>query len=230
MPASWNTLILNMNKFWITFLLLILPLGAFAQLSVGIRGGYATSSYSYQGTSSTRSKSVDGIGAPTFALVVEYFNAKNAGIELNLQQLTLGFRQTSAEEELNHSELTYLKVPLLASFFAGRSGRFQVKMGPHLGYLMKAEDIVREFSGATPPELPTYGASSDNPNRFMYGLTAGAGISKLFGKSTISGEVRFSYDFTNPESKDRIYDMGSTNLEFTLAYLFRIKEQKVIEK
>jgi hypothetical protein len=169
---------------------------------------------------------VDGIGAPTFALVVEYFNSKNAGIELNLQQLTLGFRQVNGEDEVNQTELTYLKMPLLASFFAGRSGRFQLKFGPHLGYLLKAEDVARAYSGASPPELPTFGGASDNPNRFMYGITAGAGLSKLFGKSTISGEVRFAYDFTNPESQDRIFDMNSTNLEFTLAYLFRIKEKK----
>ncbi len=214
-----------MNKILVSLLLLALPFGASAQLSVGIRGGYATSTYRYQGSSSTRSTSVDGIGAPTFAFVAEYFSSKNAGVELNLQYLTLGFRQLN-EEFLNHTELTYLKAPLLASFFAGRSGRFQIKIGPHLGYLLSTEDIVREYAGASPPELPTYGGASDSPNKLMYGLTAGAGISKLFGKSTISGEVRFAYDFTNPESQDRIYDMNSTNLEFTLAYLFRIKEWK----
>lgn len=215
-----------MNKIFAALFLLAMPLTVFAQLSVGIRGGYATSSYSYQGTASTRSTSVDGIGAPTFGLVAEYFSAKNAGVEFNAQQLTLGFRQSYEGEHLNHTELTYLKMPLLASFFAGRSGRFQVKFGPHLGVLLKAEDITREYSGAIPPELPTYGGSTDNPNKLMYGLTAGAGISKLFGKSTISGEVRFAFDFTNPESQDRVFDMGSTNLEFTLAYLFRIKEWK----
>ncbi len=206
--------------------LLALPIAASAQLSVGIRGGYATSSYSYQATASNRSTTVDGIGAPTFAFVVEYFNSKNAGVELNIQQLTLGFRQANGDGELNQSELTYLKTPFLASFFAGRSGRFQIKFGPHLGYLLQAEDLTREYSGATPPELPTYGGEGDDPNKFMYGITAGAGISKLFGKSTISGEVRFAYDFTNPESQDRVFDMRSTNLEFTLAYLFRIKERK----
>lgn len=215
-----------MQKILAILFLFALPIGAFAQLSVGIRGGYATSSYSYQATAATRSTSVDGIGAPTFSFVIEYFNSKNAGVELNFQQLTLGFRQSNEEEEINQTELTYLKLPFLASIFAGRSGRFQIKIGPHLGYLLKAEDITREFSGATPPELPTYGGASDEPNKFMYGITAGAGISKLFGKSTISGEVRFAYDFTNPESQDRIYDMHSTNLEFTLAYLFRIKERK----
>lgn len=216
-----------MQKFLVFFFLLSLPLGAFAQLSVGIRGGYSTSSYSYQPSPSTRGRSVEAVGAPTFSLVAEYFNSKNAGIELNIQQITLGFRQFNEREELNQTELSYLKVPLLASFFAGRSGRFQIKFGPHLGYLLQAKDVSREFNGGNPLELPTYGGASDSPNQFMYGITAGAGISKLFGKSTISGEVRFAYDFTNPESQDRIFDMNSTNLEFTLAYLFRIKERKL---
>jgi len=215
-----------MGKRILLLLLGLLPLFANAQLSVGIRGGYATSTYTYQPTPSQRSRSLDGIGKPTFAFVVEYFNAKNAGIELNVQHITLGYRQFNDENELNHSELTYLKLPLLASFFAGRSGRFQIKMGPHLGYLLKAEDISRGFSGEAIPEMPSFGQAGDNPKKLMYGLTAGAGISKLFGKSTISGEARFSYDFTNPESQDRVFDIHSTNLEFTLAYLFRIRENK----
>ncbi|WP_111669311.1 outer membrane beta-barrel protein [Algoriphagus litoralis] len=215
-----------MQKFLVFSFLLLLPLGALAQLSVGIRGGYATSSYSYQPLASTRSRSVDGIGAPTFAFVAEYFNSKNAGIELNLQHITLGFRQINQLEQVNQTEFSYLKVPVLASFFAGRSGRFQIKFGPHLGYLLQAKDIARGFNDASPPEIPTYGGPDDSPNQLMYGITAGAGISKLFGKSTISGEVRFAYDFTNPENQDRIYDMSSTNLEFTIAYLFRITEKK----
>mgnify|MGYP005748267933 CR=1 FL=1 len=215
-----------MPKTILIVFLVIFPLFSFAQLSVGIRGGYSLSSYSYQPTAGQRSRSLDGVGSPTFAFVVEYFNAKNAGIELNVQQITLGYRQFNEESELNQTELTYLKFPLLASFFAGRSGRFQVKMGPHLGYLREAVDVSREFSGGNFPEMPTYGQPGDNPNKLMYGLTAGAGISKLFGKSTISGEARFSFDFTNPESQDRVFDVRSTNLEFTLAYLFRIKEKR----
>ena len=215
-----------MQKILIGLFLLMLPVAASAQLSIGVRGGYATSSYRYQPTASTRGRPVESVGAPTFSLVVEYFNSKNAGIELNLQQLTLGFRQFNDSLDINQTEFTYLKAPLLASFFAGRSGRFQIKFGPHVGYLFQVKDIARGFSGGSPPDLPTYGSAADSPNKFMYGITAGAGISKLFGKSTISGEVRFAYDFTNPESQDRVFDMGSTNLEFTLAYLFRIKERK----
>jgi hypothetical protein len=214
-----------MYKKCFAFVLFLLPGLVWAQLSVGIRGGLATSSYSYQATAGTRVKKVDGIAAPTFALVLEYFDSKNAGVELNLQQITLGFAQVNDAGKVNQTEFSYLKVPILASIFAGRSGRFQIKFGPHFGVLRQAEDLTREYSGATPKELPTFGQPADSPNKRMYGLTGGAGISKLFGKSTLSAEARFAYDFTNPESQDRIFDMSSTNLEFTLAYLFRVKER-----
>ncbi|WP_057939020.1 outer membrane beta-barrel protein [Algoriphagus resistens] len=218
-----------MNRVFLTVIFILISFATLAQTSVGIRGGYATSSYSYRPSPSNRGTSVDGIGAPTFALVFEHFNAKNAGIEVNLQFLRLGFSQTEEESDpvrTNETQFDYLKVPILSSFFLGRSGRFQIKLGPHLGYMLQAKDITREFSDTTPAEIPTYGGAGDNPRKIMYGLTAGAGISKLFGKSTLAGEVRFAYDFTNPEGQERIFDMSSTNLEFTLAYLFRIKESK----
>ncbi|MDR7131537.1 hypothetical protein J2X69_003901 [Algoriphagus sp. 4150] len=218
-----------MNRVLITGIFILVSFAGLAQTSVGIRGGYATSSYSYRPSPSNRGISVDGIGAPTFALVFEHFNAKNAGIEVNLQFLRIGFSQVEEESNpvrTNETQFDYLKVPILSSFFLGRSGRFQIKLGPHLGYMFRAKDITREFSDYTPVEIPTYGGSDDTPRKIMYGLTAGAGISKLFGKSTLAGEVRFSYDFTNPEGQERIFDMSSTNLEFTLAYLFRIRESK----
>jgi hypothetical protein len=215
-----------MVKKLLILVLILLPGMGWAQLSLGIRGGLTTSSYRYQATAGTRVKKVEGTVAPTYAVVFEYFDSKNAGIEVNIQQLTLGFKQVNDAGKVNQTEFSYLKFPILASIFAGRSGRFQIKFGPHFGFLRKVEDITREYSGATPKELPTYGQPSDTPNKRMYGLTGGAGISKLFGKSTLSAEVRFSYDFTNPESQDRIFEMSSTNLEFTLAYLFRVKERK----
>ncbi len=215
-----------MDKKWLVLVLFLLPGLAWAQLSLGIRGGLSSSSYSYQATPGTRVKKVEGTAAPTFALVLEYFDSKNAGVELNIQQITLGFNQVNDAGKVNQTEFSYLKFPILASIFAGRSGRFQIKFGPHFGVLRQAEDLTREYSGATPKELPTFGQPADSPKKGMYGLTGGAGISKLFGKSTLSAEARFAYDFTNPESQDRIFDMSSTNLEFTLAYLFRVKERK----
>ncbi len=218
-----------MNRVLLTGIFILVSFAALAQTSVGIRGGYTTSTYSYRPSPSSRATSVQGIGTPTFALVFEHFNAKNAGIEVNLQFIQIGFSQIEEESDpirTNNTQFDYLKVPILSSFFIGRSGRFQIKAGPHLGYMLQAKDIKREFSGATPPEIPTYGGVEDNPRKIMYGLTAGAGISKLFGKSTLAGEVRFAYDFTNPEGQERIFDMSSTNLEFTLAYLFRIRESK----
>ncbi|PZX52669.1 outer membrane beta-barrel protein [Algoriphagus chordae] len=220
-----------MNRVLLTGIFILVSFASLAQTSVGIRGGYTTSSYSYRATPSSRAASVEGIGAPTFALVFEHFNSKNAGIEVNLQFLRIGFIQVEDEEAnpvlSNETQFDYLKIPILSSFFIGRSGRFQIKAGPHLGYMLQAKDIKREYSDSVTPEIPTYGGTDDHPRKLMYGLTGAAGISKLFGKSTLTAEVRFAYDFTNPESEDRIFDMNSTNLEFTLAYLFRIRESKV---
>ncbi|MHA7131723.1 porin family protein [Algoriphagus namhaensis] len=218
-----------MPKYALALLFSLVLIQASGQTSVGIRGGFASSTYNYLPTPGTRGVEVPGLDGATFALVFEYFNAKNAGIEVNLQYLPMGFKQTlETDTDLltNETSLNYLKVPVLSSFYIGRSGRFQIKLGPHVGFLINAEDVTREFEDSTPPELPTFGTAEDETGRTMYGLTAGAGISKLFGKSTLAAEARFSFDFTNPDSQDRVFDINSTTLEFTLAYLFQIKEKK----
>jgi hypothetical protein len=92
--------------------------------------------------------------------------------------------------------------------------------------MLSAKDITRPYSGANPTELPTYGKPDDAPNKFQYGLTGGVGLSKLFGKSTLTGEARLGFDFSKPEKQNRIFDMNSTNLEFTFSYLFRVREVK----
>lgn len=199
-----------------------------AQTSIGLRGGFGSSSITYQSSPSSRRIDVPGINAPIFAFVVEHFSAKNAGIEINFQYLSLGFRQENKNEptQINETRFDYLKIPLLSSFYMGRGGRLLIKMGPHLGYMLNARELTRDFSGANPTELPTYGGSADTPNRFQYGLTGGVGLAKLFGKSTLAGEARFGFDFSKPETQDRIFDMNSTNLEFTLTYLFRVREMR----
>lgn len=224
-----KSLLLTMRATGLILLFFLFVWSSYAQTSVGIRGGYTTSSYSFRAALSSRASSVPGIGRPTFALVFEHFNSKNAGIEVNFQYVSIGFAQPNGETApilTNETEFNYLKMPLLSSFFLGKSGRFQIKIGPHFGYLLNAKDIRREFENTNGGILPPFGGADDKPKKLMYGITAGAGISKLFGKSTLAAEVRFAYDFTNPENLDRVFEISSTNLEFTLAYLFQFREMK----
>jgi hypothetical protein len=205
--------------------LLLSPEFCYGQTSFGIRGGYSVSSMAYRSTPSRPQVQTAGISAPTFAFVMEHFASKNAGIQIEIQYLTLGYTQTDTVlTGTNKTELTYLKMPVLSNFYVGKGGRFHIKIGPHFGYLLEATDVSRNFEG--PLFLPTYGNPEDDPRKFMYGLTAGAGLSKLFGKSTIEGDLRFSYEFGRPETQDRIFDMNSTNIEFTLTYLFRALKSK----
>lgn len=207
------------------FALLALPVLVQGQTSFGIRGGYSVSSLSYRTGAGRPPTRTNGISAPTFAFVMEHFAGKNAGIQIEVQYLTLGYSQTDTVfAGTNRTELDYLKMPVLSNFYAGRGGRFHIKIGPHFGYLLNATDVQRDFDGNN--FLPTYGGPGDNPRKFMYGLTGGAGLSKLFGKSTLEGDLRFSYEFGRPETLDRIFEINSTNIEFTLTYLFQALKSK----
>ncbi|WP_449389521.1 porin family protein [Echinicola strongylocentroti] len=202
---------------------------AHAQLSVGIRGGISYSGTSYRPTAAIPKQKVQGLKSkPVYGIAIEHYFKDHAGVELDIQYLTTGYIEYDQDETLsNQTEFEYLKIPFLSNFYFGRSGRFHIKLGPHFGYLLNATDVRREFESENEdlPILPTYGQPGDDPKKFMYGLTAGAGISKVFGKSTVVAEVRASYELGRPESLDRIFDMEVTNLEFTVSYLFQVMER-----
>src|SRR5690554_1515376 len=202
------------------FLLCLSLVDIQAQTSLGIRGGISQSAVSYRPQIASVSYKVPGVSAPTYSLVVEQFFAKNAGAQIEFQWLTTGFTGTDTLNTGNETRFDYIKVPLLSNFYLGNTGRFHIKMGPHFGYLLDAKEVSRVREGEL--LIPTYGQPGDRPKKFMYGLTAGVGVSKRFGKSTIQGEVRYSYEFGRPESQNRIFDIRFTNLEFTLAYLFEL--------
>nr|WP_246581502.1 outer membrane beta-barrel protein [Echinicola shivajiensis] len=202
----------------------------YAQTNIGFRGGLSYSGMTYRSVASLPKVKAHGVkNQPTFAFVFEHFYKDHAGIEVSFQKVTTGFIEYNEDETAtNETHFDYFKVPVLANFYFGRSGRFHIKMGPHFGRLLKATDVKREFEAPNEniPILPTYGQEGDDPKKLMYGLTAGAGISKVFGISTIAADVRASYEFGRPENQDRIFDMTGTNIEFTLAYLFRVAKRK----
>ncbi|MBD3628395.1 porin family protein [Cyclobacterium sp.] len=194
--------------------------GISAQTSVGVKAGYTSSSASYRVTLGSFPRSVTGISAPSYSLVIEQFFEKNAGAQIEFQFLTTGYAATDTINMGNETQFDYMKIPILSNFYLGNSGRFHIKLGPHLGYLLEARDVNRVVEGEL--VIPTYGQAADRPRKIMYGLTAGVGLSKLFGKHTLQGEVRYSYEFGRPESQERIFDINFTQLEFSLAYLFRV--------
>jgi hypothetical protein len=196
------------------------PGDLFAQTSIGFKAGFTQSSANYRTSLGSFPRDVTGFTAPSYSLVIEQFFEKNAGAQIEFQVLTTGYAATDSVNMGNETRFRYLKMPVLSNFYLGNSGRFHFKIGPHIGYLLEANDVSRVIEGDL--VIPTYGQEGDEPRKIMYGLTAGAGLSKLFGKHTLQGEVRYSYEFGNPEAQDRIFDINFTQLEFSLAYLFRV--------
>jgi hypothetical protein len=212
-----------MKILWPVLLLFFLLSGnLLAQTSVGFRAGYTESSATYRVTLGSFPRTVTGVMAPTYSFVIEQFFEKNAGAQVEFQLLTTGYAATDTINIGNETRFDYLKIPILSNFYLGNSGRFHIKLGPHIGYLLDARDVSRVMEGEL--VIPTYGQPDDRPRKVMYGLTAGVGLSKLFGKHTLQGEVRYSYEFGRPESQERIFDINFTQLEFSLAYLFRVLE------
>ena len=199
---------------------IFIGLGVQAQTSIGFKAGYTSSSASYRVTLGSFPRSLTGFNAPTYSFVIEQFFDKNAGAQIEFQMLTTGYAATDTINMGNEARFDYFKVPILSNFYLGNSGRFHIKLGPHVGYLLRAREISRPMEGVL--VIPTYGQLGDDPNRIMYGLTGGVGLSKLFGRHTVQAEARFSYEFGRPESQDRIFDLNFTQLEFTLAYLFMV--------
>ncbi|WP_114748335.1 outer membrane beta-barrel protein [Pleomorphovibrio marinus] len=209
------------NCFILTLLILFgSGLSAYAQTSIGFRGGYTSSSATYRLTLGSFPRTVTGVEAQTYSLVIEQFFEKGAGAQIEFQLMTTGFSGTDTVNIGNETRFDYLKIPILSNFYLGNSGRFHIKLGPHIGYMLNVRDISRESESEL--VIPTYGQPGDEVDRRMYGLTGGVGVSKLFGRNTIQGEVRFSYEFGRPEAQNRIFDLQFTQLEFSLAYLFMV--------
>ena len=212
------------KKLQILLVLMLVTELSLAQTSVGFRGGYTQSSVNYRVRPGAPLIRAGGVTAPTYAFVIEHYGQKNAGLQLELQQITLGYTETDTLSRSNQSELSYLKVPILSSFYFGNTGRFHIKVGPHIGMLVGARDVLRQIPATT--TLPTYGQEGDDPQRLMYGLNAAAGLSKAFGRHAFGGEVRYGYEFGRPESQNRIFDMSSTHLEISFQYTFAIIRAK----
>jgi hypothetical protein len=212
------------KKLQILLVLMLLAELAIAQTSVGFRGGYTSSAVNYRPRPGAPLIRAGGVTGPSYALVIEHYGQKNAGLQLELQQITLGYTETDTLGRSNQTELSYLKIPMLSSFYFGNSGRFHIKVGPHVGMLVGARDLLRQLPATS--VLPTYGQEGDNPKRLMYGLNAAAGLSKAFGRHAFGGEVRYGYEFGRPESQNRIFDMSSTHLEISFQYTFAIIRAK----
>jgi len=210
-----------MRKLFCAFILFLgFLMESSAQTNVGFTYGYSSSKYKYIPRAGRPPIRTPGISSPTFAFSMEHFVSKSAGARLEIQKLNLGFTQTDTLGRTNQTQFEYLKVPVLANFAMGRTGKFHIKLGTHVGYLINVSDVQREYEGTD--LLPTYARENDNPSRFMYGILAGIGLSKSWGIHTIAADIRYSYDFNRVEQNNRIFDMNSTNSELSISYLLRI--------
>lgn len=199
--------------------------------SLGAKGGMTLSQMAWQ--PSVRQGMTSGV---TFGLVARYAEERHFGLiaELNLTQR--GWAEAyEPETALSYSRhFTYLQLPVMTHiFFGSRKFRFFVNLGPEIGYMI-GDRISANFDYANIKAVPDYPSNRrfeqldmKVARRFDYGIAAGlGGEARLKRKHSIMIEARFYYGIANVFSSNRGDTFGASrglSLEFTAAYLFRLK-------
>ena len=241
-----------MNRHIITLLLLLLPLGALAQigqhrntLSVGVNGGYNLSTVRF--TPKVVQSMKGGVtGGVSVRYTVEKYFSTIASIAAEVNYGQMGWKEkirdlndqpviNAATGMAEHYERTinYVQVPIMAHLAWGRENRgvnFFVNAGPQFGvYVSEATQMNFDWDKRNMTDRANSVCAQDTmavENKFDYGIAAGAGVELAcpkVGRFLLEG--RYYYGLGNIFGDSKRDYFGSSNfgtITIKLTYLFDI--------
>lgn len=241
-----------MGKHILTLILMLLPLGAMAQigehrntLSVGVNGGYNLSRVRF--TPKVVQKNHGGItGGLSLRYTVEKYFSTIASIAAEVNYGQMGWTEdirdlsnqpvlnaaTGAPEEYSRT-VNYIQVPLMAHLAWGRETRgvnFFVKAGPQFGfYLSESTKTNFDFASRNTADRANSIVAQDTmavENKFDYGIAAGLGLEYSHPHAGhFLLEARYYYGLGNLYGDSKRDYFGSSNfgtITVKLTYLFDI--------
>ncbi len=243
---------MTMNRHIITLLLLLLPLGALAQigqhrntLSVGVNGGYNLSTVRF--TPKVVQSMKGGVtGGVSVRYTVEKYFSTIASIAAEVNYGQMGWKEkirdlndqpviNAATGMAEHYERTinYVQVPIMAHLAWGRENRgvnFFVNAGPQFGvYVSEATQMNFDWDKRNMTDRANSVCAQDTmavENKFDYGIAAGAGVELAcpkVGRFLLEG--RYYYGLGNIFGDSKRDYFGSSNfgtITIKLTYLFDI--------
>lgn len=243
---------MTMNRHIITLLLLLLPLGALAQigqhrntLSVGVNGGYNLSTVRF--TPKVVQSMKGGVtGGVSVRYTVEKYFSTIASIAAEVNYGQMGWKEkirdlndqpviNAATGMAEHYERTinYVQVPIMAHLAWGRENRgvnFFVNAGPQFGvYVSEATQMNFDWDKRNMTDRANSVCVQDTmavENKFDYGIAAGAGVELAcpkVGRFLLEG--RYYYGLGNIFGDSKRDYFGSSNfgtITIKLTYLFDI--------
>lgn len=242
----------HMNRHIISLLLLLLPIGALAQigqhrntLSVGVNGGYNLTTVRF--TPKVVQSMKGGItGGFSMRYTVEKYFSTIASIAAEVNYGQMGWKEdirdlkdqpvinaaTGTAEQYERT-ISYVQVPIMAHLAWGRENRgvnFFVNAGPQFGvYLSESTKMSFDWDKRNMTDRANSICAQDTmavKNKFDYGIAAGAGIeiaSPKAGRFLLEG--RYYYGLGNIFGDSKRDYFGSSNfgtITIKLTYLFDI--------
>ncbi len=155
---------------------------------------------------------------PTAGLVFRYSGHKCCGLQLELNYMQRGWRET---ETGYRRQLDYIEMPFLTHIYFGNKGRGFINLGPQIGVL------VHEQHYNLPSDLKAQHYAADS--RFDWGIAAGIGGLYRSVAGVWQIEARFNYSFgdifSNHKS-DYFDNSNSMNLSLGIAWMWQFKKDK----
>lgn len=157
-------------------------------------------------------------------LAYKYFGQRNLGIQLELNYLQAGWKESLDSPDSYSRRLNYLQIPFMTHGNLGkRKTRFVINLGPYVSLLLSEQEKMtldnEEDAGAY------YQTEADNMGDF--GLCVGLGLLRHSSVGTIQIEGRLN------QSLSSIYESGfdttfqysrNQTIEVALYYLFDISK------
>jgi len=217
-----------------TLCIMAITLKVFAQIDVGLKGGFHVSQVLFEPSTGLNFDFLTGIET---GMAVKVSANPNVGLqaELNFSQKgwVENFSRGNDPENLINLTRTqtyrynYLQVPILTHIYVGgKRVKVFMNLGPHFALLMgtdstSSDDLLED-------DIAAYVYDSGTAVNFEYGVTAGAGISVTIGKGTFQLEGRLTQGLNNIINRDsENAPTASLNQLFgvSLTYFYRLKNR-----
>jgi hypothetical protein len=223
-----------MRKYLFIFYLLLIGNTVFAQVEVGVKGGYHVSQVLFEPNIGLN---LDFLPGMQTGAVIKVSANRNVALlaELNFSQKgwTENFRRANDPENIFFLERTqtfrynYLELPILTHIYVGgKRVNVFINLGPHFSFLIGADST--SSAEKLEDDVATFSYSSNTAVNFEYGVTAGAGIAVTVGKGTFQLEARLNQGLNNIINRDS-QNAPTASLNqlagISLTYLFRIKQR-----
>lgn len=151
-------------------------------------------------------------------IVVRYISEKHLGLQVEFNYAQKGWQEMN---DVYARRLDYIEMPFLTHIYFGRNFRFNVQLGPKIGYLFNEKILIDASPNSTREQhlKPAH-------NAFDYGFCAGLGFSLIIQQQVFQIDARAGYSLSDvfSNAKTEYFDNSNhMNASLSMAWMLKLK-------